>query len=63
MPKHMHQGHFDADHLNGDDFVFAAKNMTKTERDALSPDNGWIVYNTTDKQLEVFAEGLWVKIV
>jgi hypothetical protein len=36
-----------------------APQVTTTERDALSPSNGWIVYNTTDGELQAYVGGSW----
>ena len=42
--------------------VLQAPTLTTTERNALTASNGWIIYNTTDKQLQVYKGGAWVNI-
>ena len=42
--------------------VLAAPALTTTARDALTASNGWIVYNTTDDELQVYKGGSWVNI-
>lgn len=41
-------------------FKFA--NMTTTERDAFTAENGDVVYNTTVSKLQVYAAGSWVNL-
>lgn len=36
-----------------------APQLTTTQRDALSPSNGWIIYNTTDGELQAYVGGSW----
>lgn len=40
--------------------AFSAPNLTTTERNALTPSNGWIIYNTTTNQFEFYENGAWV---
>jgi hypothetical protein len=42
--------------------VLQAPTLTTTERNALTASNGWIIYNTTDDQLQVYKGGAWVNI-
>ena len=44
----------------GSSGVFAAPQYTTTQKDALSPENGWIIYNTTTNQFEFYENGSWV---
>ena len=37
-----------------------AQALTTTERDALSPSNGWIIYNETNNRFEFYHNGGWV---
>lgn len=39
---------------------FRAPNMTTTERNALTAENGMIIYNTTTNQFEFYENGAWV---
>ena len=38
------------------------KSYTTTQRDALTPANGMIIYNTTTSKLEAHAGGTWVSL-
>jgi hypothetical protein len=38
---------------------FKFQSYTTTERNALTPANGWVIYNTTTNQLQVYANGAW----
>jgi hypothetical protein len=42
--------------------VLQAPTLTTTERNALTASNGWIIYNTTDNELQVYKGGAWVNI-
>ena len=42
--------------------VLSAPQLTTTQRDALSPSNGWIIYNTTDNKIQVRENGSWANI-
>ena len=39
--------------------AFVASNMTTTQRNAMTPANGWIIYNTTTNQMEGYINGGW----
>lgn len=41
---------------------FKMANMTNTQRDALSAENGDMIYSTTDNAIEAFENGSWVNI-
>ena len=41
---------------------FEFPSYTTTERNALSPSNGWVLYNSTDNKLQVYAGGSWVDL-
>ena len=36
--------------------------FTTTQRDALTPENGWIIYNSTTSQFQGYAGGTWVNL-
>ena len=42
--------------------AISAGSYTTTERNALSPSNGWIVYNSTDNKFQGYANGAWVDL-
>ena len=42
--------------------ALTAPPMTTAERDALSPGNGRIIYNTTTNQTEAYENGSWVDL-
>lgn len=42
--------------------AFLPTRMTSTQRDALTPTNGMIIYNTTTDKLQVRAAGAWVDL-
>ena len=42
--------------------VLSAPQMTTTQRDALTPTNGWIIYNLTDNKVQVRENGSWSNI-
>ena len=42
--------------------AIAAGSYTTTERDALTPSDGWIVYNSTDNKFQGRANGAWVDL-
>ena len=39
--------------------AFASPQMTTTQRNAMTPANGWIIYNTTTNQMEGYINGAW----
>lgn len=39
--------------------AFAASQMTTAQRNAMTPANGWIIYNTTTNQMEGYINGAW----
>jgi hypothetical protein len=45
---------------SGSSGVFTAPQYTTTQRDALSPVNGWIIYNTSTNIFEFYENGAWV---
>jgi len=44
----------------GSSGVFTAPQYTTTQRNALTPVNGWIIYNTTTNVFEFYENGAWV---
>ena len=42
--------------------VLRAANKTTTERDALSPVNGMMIYNSTEHKFQGYANGVWVDL-
>lgn len=42
--------------------VLSAPQMTTTERDALSPSNGWIIYNLSTNTVQVRENGSWSNV-
>ena len=42
--------------------VLSAPQMTTTQRDALTPTNGWIIYNTTESKVQGRENGSWSNI-
>jgi len=47
---------YTADTFNG---IFAAKNVTTAEKNALTPSAGWIVFDTTLGKLCVYSGSAW----
>jgi hypothetical protein len=47
---------YTADTFNG---IFAAKNVTTTEKNALTPSAGWVVFDTTLGKLCVYSGSAW----
>jgi hypothetical protein len=47
---------YTADTFNG---IFAAKNVTTTEKNALTPRAGWVVFDTTLGKLCVYSGSAW----
>lgn len=45
--------------MTGTDNHFAAPSLTTAERDALSPSEGWLIFNETDSQYQQYANGAW----
>ena len=41
-------------------FLFSS--YTTTQRNALSAVNGWVIYNTSSNQLQVYAGGAWISL-
>jgi hypothetical protein len=41
---------------------FAYPNFTQTEINAMSPSNGWVLYNSDTNKLQVYAGGAWVDL-
>lgn len=37
-------------------------NITTTQRNALTPENGDLIYNTTDNKLQGYQNGAWINI-
>lgn len=48
--------------MTGTTGAFRAHNMTGTQRDALTPAVGMVVYNTTTSKLQVYSGGVWVDL-
>lgn len=48
--------------LKSADILFKAPSYTTTERDALSPQNGMIIYNTTTARIQGYSNGSWQDI-
>ena len=44
------------------DMPFQFPSFTTTARNAMSPGNGWVLYNSTDNKLQVYANGAWVNL-
>lgn len=42
--------------------AFKVGSYTTSQRDALSPENGWIIYNTTTSTFQGYAGGSWVNL-
>jgi len=38
------------------------QNMTTTERNALTPAAGWVIWNTTDTKLQVYDGSSWINL-
>ena len=53
-PNHAQQ--YTADTFNG---IFAAKNVTTAEKNALTPSAGWVVFDTTLGKLCVYSGSAW----
>ena len=47
---------YTADTFNG---IFAAKNVTTSEKNALTPSAGWVVFDTTLGKLCVYSGSAW----
>jgi len=41
---------------------FRPPSLTSIERDALTPANGWVIFNETDQTLQQYANGVWGSI-
>jgi hypothetical protein len=41
---------------------FKLANLTTTERNALTPENGFMIYNTTANKLQAYQNGSWINI-
>lgn len=53
-PNHAQK--YTADTFNG---IFAAKKVTTTEKNALTPEAGWVVFDTTLGKLCVYSGSAW----
>jgi hypothetical protein len=53
-PNHAQQ--YTADTFNG---ILATKNVTTTEKNALTPSKGWVVFDTTLGKLCVYSGSAW----
>lgn len=53
-PNHAQK--YTADTFNG---IFAAKNVTTAEKNALTPSAGWVVFDTTLGKLCVYSGSAW----
>ena len=42
--------------------ILQCPRLTTTQRDALTPENGFMIYNTTINEMEVYENGAWVVI-
>jgi|TARA_B100000959_G_scaffold281875_1_gene347012 hypothetical protein len=42
--------------------AIAAGAMSTTERNALTPSNGWIIYNSTSHTFQGYADGAWIDL-
>ena len=42
--------------------AFRLANITTTQRNALAPENGDLIYNTTDSKLQGYQNGAWINI-
>ena len=45
--------------LDGAGHYFELPSLTTAQRDALAPDNGMMIYNTTTSQIEAYQNGAW----
>lgn len=54
-----HNGPID---MNGSSSYFKAPNLTEVERDALTPSNGMLIYNTTGGTFDVYDGGVWTAL-
>lgn len=47
----------------GTSSIFTAPQYTTTQRDALTPSNGWIIYNTTLNKFQGYENGAWANLI
>ena len=49
--------------LSGASASLLLGNLTTVQRDALTPANGMIIYNTTDNKFQGYENGAWANLI
>lgn len=63
IQDHLHNEHFTIDSNDTVKTIFKAPEYTTAERDALSAQDGMIIFNTTSKRFQGFEDGGWVNFI